>query len=315
MQETFVFLTICAFLVAVFGVSIFAATRGNETAKYFLWTWSALLLVSLPFVARTSARISSLAAALMLIFFIYVLYLMNKKGVERLEASHEETRRVLAESNARVDEERRLISSRLHDDVNQTLIIVRNELHRLVPLVKDNEKATEISKNLIEMVGQAYSTARDIIKNTRIEVIDSIGFTAAVESLVVHYTDFFDKPAIHLHHNLPNRPAMAESVALNAYKIIREAIFNAIKHAGAKQVMVSIVYDGTLYKVEISDDGCGIKAKGQKSGGGDATGIGLIDMRERARVIGAALKVQAANPGDQKRPGTKISFVFSDQGR
>jgi len=314
MQETIVFLTVCVFLIAVFGVSVYAAIKGNETAKYFLWAWSALLLMSLPFAARSSARISSLVAALMLIFFIYVLYLMNKKGVERLEASHEEMRRVLAESNARVDDERRLISSRLHDDVNQTLIIVRNELHRLVPLIKDNVKATEISRNLIEMVGQAYNTARDIIKNTRIEVIDSIGFTAAVESLVAHYTDFFDKPAIHLHHNLPRRPEMAEPVALNAYKIIREAIFNAIKHAGAKQVVVSIVYDGTFYKVDISDDGCGIKAKSQQ-GGGDIAGIGLIDMRERARVIGATLKVQATSPGDPKRPGTKISFVFSDQGR
>lgn len=313
MQEKFVFLTICVFLLAVFGFSLVSAAKGNETAKFFLWTWAVLLVCAIPFVAHTFNRISSLAAFLMLLFFVYVLYLMNKRGVERLEGSHEETRRVLAESNVRIDEERRLISRRLHDDVNPTLLFCRNEMERLLPLIKDNDKAVRITKQVISLVGEAYKSTRGIIKNTRIEVIDSIGFAAAVESLVAHYTDFFDKPTISVDHNLPKRPAISESVAVNAYKIIQEAIFNAIKHANAKHVEVRIAFDGIdHYKVEVVDDGVGIKGRSASS---DGSGIGLIDMRERARFLGAAIKIQPANTGDAKRPGTKVSFSFSGQDR
>jgi hypothetical protein len=54
------------------------------------------------------------------------------------------------------------------------------------------------------MLNDAYAEMRDIIKNTRIEVIDSIGFTAALESLVAHYTNISEKPAITLEHDLPS---------------------------------------------------------------------------------------------------------------
>ena len=75
---------------------------------------------------------------------------------------------------------------------------------------------------------------------------------------------------------------------------------------------VSIQHNKALdtYKVEISDDGVGMKATARNA---EHAGIGLIDMRERVRVLGGTLKVQAADPANQKRPGTKLSFSFSGQ--
>ena len=139
-----------------------------------------------------------------------------------------------------------------------------------------------------------------------------IGFTAALESLVAHYTNISEKPVITLEHNLPKRPALPETSAVSAYKIIREAIFNAIKHSKADQVHVSIHHNKAMdtYKVEITDDGVGMKATARN---GEHAGIGLIDMRERVRVLGGALKIQASDPTNQKRPGAKLSFSFSGQ--
>lgn len=147
-----------------------------------------------------------------------------------------------------------------------------------------------------------------------IEVIDSIGFTAAVESLITHYTNFFDKPAIVLEHNLPKRPELEEEVAVTAYKIIREAIYNAIKHSNAKQITVTLKFNERLHVVDVAvlDDGVGLPPRA-KTHAEITAGIGLIDMRERARVIGGNLKVQPAFPSNQKRPGTKLSFSFSTQ--
>lgn len=311
MQFAVIFYTSCAFLLTVFVVSMVLAVKGNQAAKYFLWVWAALLILALPLVTRAN-MISHVAAGLMLLFFLYVLYITVRYGMERVDVSHEETRRVLAESNRRIDEERRTLARRLHDEVNPQLLLSRNVLKQLEPLVKDNERAAELLANATAMVSDAYTEMRDIIKNTRIEVIDSIGFTAALESLVAHYTNISEKPAITLEHNLPKRPALPEAVAVSTYKIIREAIFNAIKHSNAMQVRVSVQHNKALnsYKVEITDDGVGVKATARN---GDHAGIGLIDMRERARVLGGHLKVQAADLSNQKRPGTRISFSFSGQ--
>ncbi len=75
---------------------------------------------------------------------------------------------------------------------------------------------------------------------------------------------------------------------------------------------VSIQHNKAIntYKVVFTDDGVGMKATARN---GEHAGIGLIDMRERVRVLGGALKIQAADPANQKRPGTKLSFSFSGQ--
>ncbi|WP_323074193.1 sensor histidine kinase [Mycetohabitans endofungorum] len=254
--------------------------------------------------------ISSVAAGLMLLFFLFALYLTARYGMKRIDVSHEEIRRALAESNRRIDEERRILARRLHDEVNPQLLISKNALKQLEPLVKDNEKASALLASALEMVSDAYAQTRDIIKNTRIEVIDSVGFTAALESLVVYYTSFFDETAITLDHNLPKRPELPEAVAVSAYKIIREALFNAMKHANASQVRILVQYNKAFnqYKVDIADDGVGMKASAKNT---ENAGIGLIDMRERARALGGGLKVQVTDPVNAQRPGTRISFSFS----
>ncbi|WP_459203504.1 sensor histidine kinase (plasmid) [Ralstonia pseudosolanacearum] len=306
-----IFYTSCAFLLIVLVVSLVLAVKGNRTAKYFLWVWAVLLVAALPFITRAN-MISSLAAGLMLVFFIYVFFFTVRYGKERVDVSHEETRRVLAESTRRIEEERRALARRLHDDVNPQLLFSKTILTQLQSILKGDEKSSALLAKAIETTSDAYTQIRDIIKNTRIEVIDSIGFTAALEALVAHYTSFSDKPTIALKHNLPKRPELPEAVAVSAYKIIREAIFNAIKHAGATQVHVSVRYSkpSNHYAVEIYDDGVGLKASPRND---DNVGIGLIDMRERARVLGSELKVQAADPSNPKRPGTRISFSFSGQ--
>lgn len=256
MDLTIIYYTSCAFVLTVFAVSLFLAVKGNRAARYFLWVWAALLILALPYITRAN-MISSMAAGLMLVFFLYVLYLTASYGIARVDVSHEETRRVLAESNRRIDEERRTLARRLHDEVNPQLLLSRNVLKQLEPLIQDNARAGALLANAQTMVSDAYAQMRDIIKNTRIEVIDSIGFTAALESMVAHYTSVCDKPAIILDHNLPKRPELPEAVAVSAYKIIREALFNAIKHASANQVRVSVQYSKALgvYKVDVTDDG------------------------------------------------------------
>lgn len=299
----------CFFLLVAFAASVYLTIRGNETAKYFLWTWAAMLVVALPFIKRTS-EIPSAVVGLLLLFFVYAITLANLHNRREADVAHGELRRVLAEFSRRIDEERRALARRLHDEVNPSILLTRNALSRLEPLVRDNERAAPVLANAAAMLSDAYSHLRDIIRNTHTEVIDSIGFTAALESLVAHYTSVSDKPAITLKHNLPKRPELPEATAVSAYKIVREAIFNAIKHANATQIAVIVEYNAArdFYKIDVVDDGVGLKASARAA---DDVGIGLIDMRERAWALGGTLKVQPATSEKSKRPGTRVSLSFS----
>lgn len=311
MSENIFFLTICASLVIIFAVSLSLSFKGYAYVRNFLWTWALLLLIALPFMHHAPNKISAHVAGITLGLFFYVLYLINKKGLAKVKIAHEEIRRVLAESNNRMDEERRTISRRLHDDVNPNLVLCKHELQKLLPFVNDNEQARCIIEQVTNYISTAYQNSRDIIKNTRIEVIDSIGFTAAIESMVGHYKRVFETPIITLKHNLPKRPALSEIVAVNVYRIIQEALFNAIKHAEANNVAISIQHNKTFnrYDIEVVDDGIGIRLKNPSLQG---AGIGLIDMRERARTLNSQLQIQQ-DSGGGKKTGTKISFSFSDQ--
>jgi len=78
-------------------------------------------------------------------------------------------------------------------------------------------------------------------------------------------------------------------VDVSAYRILQEALTNALKHAGPARASVVVRYGPEELELEISDDG-------RSSGKGDGTGHGLVGMRERVAVVGGVLE-SGARPG------------------
>jgi len=80
-------------------------------------------------------------------------------------------------------------------------------------------------------------------------------------------------------------------VELSAYRIIQEALTNALKHAGPAQAAVTVRYDNGAVEVEVVDDGQGPPPARQETGG-----KGLVGMQERVRLYGGRLEA-GARPG------------------
>jgi signal transduction histidine kinase len=70
---------------------------------------------------------------------------------------------------------------------------------------------------------------------------------------------------------------------LSAYRIVQEALTNALKHAGPARADVTVRYEDGLVSLEIADTGRG-------PGGGRGTGHGLVGMRERTAMFGGELQ-------------------------
>jgi signal transduction histidine kinase len=85
---------------------------------------------------------------------------------------------------------------------------------------------------------------------------------------------------------------LPRAVDLSAFRIVQEALTNAMRHGGRCRARVTLRYGPDALELEIDDDGRGA------TGGAGAPGRGLAGMRERAAVLGGEL---AAGPGDGGR--------------
>jgi two-component system NarL family sensor kinase len=92
------------------------------------------------------------------------------------------------------------------------------------------------------------------------------------------------------HEPLPPLPAAVEVAALH---IVDEAVANAVRHARASQLSVSLIHHDDMLVVTIEDDGSGFQM------GRIVPGIGLQSMRERARELGGTweMRQRDANGG------------------
>jgi signal transduction histidine kinase len=88
--------------------------------------------------------------------------------------------------------------------------------------------------------------------------------------------------------------ALAPGVDLSAYRIVQEALTNALRHAGPARVRVVVRYGPRELELEISDDGPGITTA-------NGAGHGLVGIRERVHVYGGAVET-----GDRPEGGYAI---------
>ena len=88
-------------------------------------------------------------------------------------------------------------------------------------------------------------------------------------------------------------PPLTPEVRLAIYRIVQEALHNALRHGGASEAVVRFEQIGDVLRVSIRDNGAGFNPEITAR----PTSLGLLSMRERAAAIGAAFSI-ASRPGD-----------------
>lgn len=205
-------------------------------------------------------------------------------------SSQERMRRRIAELTATrsdivraVDDERRRIERDLHDGVQQRGVALAMLLGRAAHAA-DPAKAGEL-------VAQAYTESRRLLDELRSvawriypTALDELGLRAAL-------TDIAERSGVPVtvRYGLSERPVTEIETAL--YFIVREAISNAIKHAGARDILVEVDEDERTVGVRVRDDG---------AGGADPSGGGLSGLARRVRALDGAFTVDSP-PGGPTR--------------
>ncbi|AXB46746.1 sensor histidine kinase [Amycolatopsis albispora] len=155
-----------------------------------------------------------------------------------------------------VNDERRRIERDLHDGVQQRLVALGMLLGR-ARRAEDTERAAELVRQAHEESQQALRDLREVTWRVYPTALDDGGLHPALEAVAENAG-----LPVHLDFQLTERPSLAlETVA---YFVVSEAVTNAMKHASATRIDVSVHRTGTMLIVRISDDGTG----GARPGGG-----------------------------------------------
>jgi len=200
------------------------------------------------------------------------------------------------------EEERKRIAYELHDDTAQYLAILKLQLDSLLYSGKiQDPEVLEKLKYLERDAGRAVDDVRRYSHELRPGVLEHLGLQAALEQIA---EDINKLRQMSVKVDVEGRePEMSEVVKLGFFRIAQEAINNSRKHAKASQVVVGLNYSENQIQMIVSDNGVGfdVRKEKDKSGTGLRGSLGLTSMQERAKLIGADLKIDS-RPGE----GTKV---------
>lgn len=211
----------------------------------------------------------------------------------RVAAQTQELRSLAIHLERVQEAERRRIARDLHDDLGQRLTAMRLTLARVERRVGDrDDDLPELVSDLSALVDGASGAARDFVSELRPRVLDDYGLAAAVEWLCERVRTH-DEPrcTLTIAAGFPDGTALPDpETALCLFRVVQEATTNALKHAKARTLEVSLAAVDHRFRVSVRDDGVGF----DPSHG--AAGFGLLGLRERVRAAGGQLTIDS-HPG------------------
>jgi signal transduction histidine kinase/ligand-binding sensor domain-containing protein len=222
---------------------------------------------------------------------VAVVYLLIRRRFNQLEkerlAQADFSRRLI---NAH-ETERQRVAGELHDSIGQSLAMIKNSAVFGGQTISSVADAKEHLAEISGASAQAISEVREIAYNLRPFMLDRLGLTKAIGSLLNRIAD---NSAIKINSEIENIDGIFEREdELSIYRIIQECLNNVMKHSEAARVTVKIVNSERSILISISDDGKGFEAKDQNSTE-KREGFGLIGMIERVRILGGTLHIISA---------------------
>jgi signal transduction histidine kinase len=199
-------------------------------------------------------------------------------------------RRIRAVMNLRFEErlaERTRIAQELHDTLLQGFVSASMQLEVAADLLPENAASRPLVTRALELMQQVIDEGRNAVRGLRAHGVGSTPLETAL-SQIRHEVDSGQSTGFRIAVQGRRRelhPLLQDEV----YRIAREALMNAFRHSGARQIEVELNYAADQFRLYVRDDGVGIDTDVLESGRDGHWG--LIGMRERAESIGAQLHV------------------------
>ncbi len=213
-----------------------------------------------------------------------------KTANARLESAMAERQRLEQELLEITEQERRRIGLDLHDDLGQKLsglALMTKGLERKLSARRAREARD--AARIHDLVRQAMNHARDLAHDLATLDAKKQDLPSALGGLAKRAAELFKISCQFKTEG--NIPSLEPNTISQLYKIAQEAVTNAIKHAKADRVGLSLANGADKLVLTVRNNG--LPFPDLK---GHSTGMGLRIMNYRASLIGAALEIKSAGP-------------------
>jgi PAS domain S-box-containing protein len=190
-----------------------------------------------------------------------------------------------------VSEERLRIGQDLHDSVGQELTGLRHLARTLWEILSETDpSAAELAQRIGEVAAAAHHQARALSRGLAPVSLDEEGLMSALADFAAGASQLH---GVECKFHCP-KPVIIHDVgqATHLYRIVQEAVSNAIRHGQATRIDVALNEENGLVSLSIHDNGAGMPPVSV-----DEKGIGLKVAAYRAEQIGGTLQVQAGDRG------------------
>jgi signal transduction histidine kinase len=218
---------------------------------------------------------------------------------EMTHRGYREAVEALRRVNEVLEEEARRIAHALHDDAGQLLVSVHLALQEVADGLPSRARAR--LERLRGPLDEIETHLRRMSHELRPTVLDDLGLIPALEFLAQGVGARADLP---ITVTGPRAPRMPPRLEIALYRVVQEALRNAVRHGRATRIDVRLDYEAAGVRCSIRDDGQGfdvalaLNQKGHR-------GLGLLGMRERLSAVGGLFRIDSA-PGR----GTEVQVAI-----
>jgi two-component system sensor histidine kinase UhpB len=187
-----------------------------------------------------------------------------------------------------IENERKDLARELHDELGQSLTAIRAIASSIDKQSKDNPQLQQSTQLMLQAAGETYDGMLRLIPKLRPIAIDQLGLEGAL-------LDMFERLKTtnsNIEFNLKIECSQqVEEINLAFYRIIQEAVNNAIKHANPSKIAVNLSETNNFIELSIKNDG---QSPVQLSNAGH---FGIEGMQERAHFVGGDLSFNTPDTG------------------
>jgi signal transduction histidine kinase len=217
-----------------------------------------------------------------------------REAAAELRASYERIRDLGSRLLGAQDAERSRIARELHDDISQQLTLLSMDLallsHAQGTRPDDAEKLAREAHTRVVAVAASVHQLSHQLHPARLRLIGLVASLTSLQQEIQgsgHRLNF-------THDGVPD--AIPQDLKICLYRIAQEAVQNAVKHSGAREITMSLTGSGDALTLIVADRGAGFDVDAAMS-----RGLGLVSMGERLEPFGGTLRIDST-PG----AGTRI---------
>jgi signal transduction histidine kinase len=184
-----------------------------------------------------------------------------------------------------------MIGQELHDGLGQQLTGIAFLVSSLCEtLGVKSAPEMPIVRQVRDLLVESMSVVRSLSRGLYPVALETGGFSSALNHLAEYVQSTSEVQCTV--RCTPSAYAIDKTTALNLYRIVQEAVCNALRHSKAQRIEIKVSGVGEQYVLSIEDNGIGLPNQSKETSGT----LGWRSMRCRADLIGAAIEVRE-NPG------------------